>query len=411
MAKQIKDYSQVYERLKKQSKRGGGGSDRSYIELEEGDNQVRILPGHPKMDGFFVEVFYHNRNLRKESVRVRCLNNGDMDGDDCPICEELKELRRSKDKGDKKIVSEHRPKSRFFMNAIDRSDKTPEVKVLACGTSIMTALLGYMTDPEYGDFTDVSEGLDIVIGRSGTGLDTEYTVKPRRKSTPLFKDSDEVDALIGTGSKDTKLLPLHENAEQFEGEPDNAMFVWENGWEAFKKKMEEEAEDEDESSKKSKKSSKKPREEEEEEDEEEERPKSKKPSKRPKDEEEEEEEEPKPKKKKPAPREEDEEEDEEPKPKKKKVALPPPDEDDEEEDEPKVKPKKKAPPKEEDDEEEEEQPKKKAKKPQPKDEDEEDDDPPPVKKKAKKPAADDEDDDDLAALDQALDQARSKKRK
>lgn len=301
--KKAVNYSDVLERLKEQSKRTGGGDKAHYIEFPQGDTRVRILPGHPNMDAFFTEVYFHTKQIRKDSTKVRCLNNGDIDGDECPVCEEIKQYQGSRDKDDKKIWQEQRPKNRFFMNAIDRSDPEQEVKILACGTMVMTQLLSFVTDPEYGDITDPEAGLDMVINRTGEKLDTEYTVKPRRKSTPIFADSDEVEALIGTNAKDTKLIDLTEQARQFEGEPEHISFIWENGWEAFTQKMKDEAEEEEAKPKKKKKPVV------EDDDEEEEAPKPKK-------------------KAKPAPVEDDEDEDDAPPPPKKKAKAAPVEDDD-----------------------------------------------------------------------------------
>ena len=104
------------------------------------------------------------------------------------------------------------------MNCIDRKDNT--LKILACGISIMKGILGYVTDDDYGDILDPENGTDLIINRSGEGLDTEYDVKARRNSTPALDDEDELKALIGTNAKTTKLNDLTELKTQFEGEPD-----------------------------------------------------------------------------------------------------------------------------------------------------------------------------------------------
>lgn len=351
MAKETKkpapDYRKVLDRLNQQSKRGGGGKD--YLELEQGKNIVRILPAHPHMEAFYEEVYYHRRNVGKKSLSVICLNHGDSDGDDCPVCTSLEELRNSKDKTDRKLFGEQRPKPRFFMNAIDRKDNT--LKILACGITIMKDVLGFVTDEEYGDILDPQEGTDLIITKSGEQLDTEYSTKARRNSSPALDDEDALSELIGTNAKNTKLFDLTEVKTQFEGEPDKVELVWSEGWEALK-----DLDDEDDEKPKKKKSvkpaAKKRKDEEDEEededteDEEEEAPKKKpqtkvkgaKPSRVVDDEDEDEEDEPKTKKKKkPEPEDEEEDEEEEPRPRKSNGAAPkkkskPVEDEDEEED-------------------------------------------------------------------------------
>lgn len=366
------NYEEALARLNEQSKRGGG--DKDYIELKEGKNVVRILPGHPNMDAFYEEVYYHRKSVgRKKSVNVICLNHGDSNADDCPICTALEEVRRSRDKGDKQIWSEQRPKARFFMNAIDRTDNSP--KILACGISVMKQILGFVTDEEYGDILDVQEGTDLIITRTGEGLDTEYDVKARRNSSPVFEEEDEIEALIGTSAKNSKLVDLTEMKSQFADEPDKVQLVWEEGWEALK-----DLDDEDEPKKSSKKSSKKSRDDDDDDEEEEDETPKKKASvkKRAKPEPEEEEDEDT----------EDEDEEEEvtpPKKSKKSVAKPAPKksklpepEDEDEEDE--------------DDEEEEPAPKKSSKKPLPKK----------STKKVREEEDEDEDEEDMDDLDSVL---------
>jgi hypothetical protein len=45
-----------------------------------------------------------------------------------------------------------------------------------------------MDTDEYGEITDVEDGRDIILKRKGTGLDTEYDIKPAMEKTPLVAD-------------------------------------------------------------------------------------------------------------------------------------------------------------------------------------------------------------------------------
>lgn len=229
------DYKKLLEELKKKSK---GSSDKDYIELGEGDNTVRVCPGHPNMDGFFVEVYYHNRKLNSKNVQVICLNYDAAQGvvdfslDKCKVCKEQTDLRMSKDKADKKVYNEIKPKPRWFANGIDRS--TDKLGVLGMGITILKGILGYVTDPEYGDYLDPVEGTDSIINRAGKDMDTEYTVKAKRKPSPIFDDAEQIAKLIGTSAEDTGLYDLTELHKQFEGEADKAYLVWTKGWDALK---------------------------------------------------------------------------------------------------------------------------------------------------------------------------------
>jgi hypothetical protein len=235
MAKTKEDYKKILEKLKE-----GGGNSRTkfdYLELQDSKNVVRVLPGHPNMDAFYVEKHQHQKGSGPTYMSVICLNHGDPRADECLIdSEDLEELRTSSNKDDKKKYSDWRAKPRYFLNVIDRSDDT--VKTLACGPQILTGILGYITDDEeYGDILDPQEGRDLIIEKSGTGMDTNYEVKAKVKTSALFDDDDQIAELIGTSAEDTKLPDLTEVLKEFEGEPDNALFVWRNGWKAFMEKM------------------------------------------------------------------------------------------------------------------------------------------------------------------------------
>lgn len=234
------DYKKVLERLKKQSK---GSGDRNYMDLEEGKNVARFLPGHPNMEGFFEEVFYHSKKDPKSGKRMQviCLNHGDPRADVCLICPELEPLQKSKDKKDKKLYNEQKAKSRFFANVIDRTDQA--LKILGMGITILKGVLGYVTDEDYGDVLHPLTGRDMVIEKTGDGMDTEYDVKCKPKESPIFPDKAEIVKLIGKSAEDTQLNDLTELKAQFEGEAEKALKVWNEGWESLK----EDDEDSDDS--------------------------------------------------------------------------------------------------------------------------------------------------------------------
>lgn len=229
MSKTREDYKQMLEKIKKQT---SSSSKFDYLELKDGPNVVRVLPGHPNMEGFFVEVFQHAKGNKETYMSVICLNHGDPRAKDCLIEDELEELRVSKDKADKAMYNDQKAKPRYYMNVVDR--KTGECKSLPCGSSILKGILVYVTDEEYGDILDVNEGRDVTINKSGKGMDTEYTVVAKPKISPVFADEDEITELIGTSAEDTKLPDLTELKAQFNDEPDKALLVWKEGWKALK---------------------------------------------------------------------------------------------------------------------------------------------------------------------------------
>ena len=328
--------------------RKGGKQIGDFITLEQGKNLIRLLPGHPNMDGFYVEAFQHHRRLGQTSISIVCPNKGDEDAGNCPICELLEPLRKSKDKKKKDMYYDCRAKSRYYANAINRADEEPKVQILAFGQTILQQVLEAVVDEEeFGDILDPIEGRDLMIKRNGEKLDTTYTVTPRTATSPILDSKKAIKALIGT-EEDTQLLDLTVLCENDDDEK-TILARW-NGADDTE---DEEDEEDEKPVKKGKKSSKATDDDEDEEDE--------KPAKKGK------------KASKPADDDDDDEEEEE-KPAKKGKKAPAPADDD-------------------DDDEEEAVPPKKGKKSS-KSTDEDEDDEKPAKKGKKAPVSDDDDDDD-----------------
>lgn len=180
MAVNLNDLRKKYEDLK--NKKSGGGGDIPFMELKEGDNLVRFLSDDE--GNFYVETGYHYLRQGKEVKAIAC--NRLTDGSECYICDVVHELYKSKSEADKKLAKEWRAGSRIFFNIVDRADG--EVKVLGAGNTIFKELLKYFADPDWGDLTDQSQGHDVVITKTGTGLDTEYSLMPKPKPSKLGVD-------------------------------------------------------------------------------------------------------------------------------------------------------------------------------------------------------------------------------
>lgn len=210
------DITKIAERLAQLNNNNKGGSAIDYLNLKDGRNVIRILPPKNEEDMFFQEAFLHygvNKTADSpKGMTIVCpTTNGE--GKPCPVCElskQLKKLSKKKDdKYDKQAKSLMRKKRAYF-NVINREDdlstyapdengklmrknaedftETP-VKVLSTGVSILKDVLGIIVDPEYGDITDATEGLDVIITKSGTGFNTEYDVKTVRKESAIGFDA------------------------------------------------------------------------------------------------------------------------------------------------------------------------------------------------------------------------------
>lgn len=230
MPKTKEDYKRMLDKIKSNE----SNSKFDYHDLEDGDTVVRVLPGHPNMEGFFVEVWQHGKKVDGKYMNVPCINKGDPRATDCLIdSEDLEALRVSKDKADKDLYKEYKSKPRYYLNVVVRKLDNA-VKTLPAGSQILKGILTYITDDEYGDILDATEGRDLIINKTGKGMDTEYTVKPKVKTSPIFSDEDDVTKLIGTNAEDSQIPDLSELTRQFEDEGDKALLVWRKGWQALK---------------------------------------------------------------------------------------------------------------------------------------------------------------------------------
>lgn len=168
---------------------GGGKGDFKFWQPKSGRNVIRILPPKPGSDDFYAEArVRYNVGPKKRMVTVPM-----DDTEPCPIKEFVDALYETGDKDDEKLAKRMRATTRYYFNIIDRSleegdEGYGEVMVYGCGAKVFSDVLGIIVDPDYGDITDPENGYDIIITKSGTGLDTEYKVNARPKQTAIGID-------------------------------------------------------------------------------------------------------------------------------------------------------------------------------------------------------------------------------
>lgn len=147
--------------------------DGGWMKLEEGDNKVRIVELN------YADYGSHYLPSKKKSYACIGKEKG------CPLCE----------KGDK-------PSVRYITWVIDRMDG--QFKRMEFGYSIAKQLETFANNDDYG-IDESGFPYDITINRKGSGLDTEYTVLPSRKDSPLTEEEKE---------KIDELDNLHELVEE-----------------------------------------------------------------------------------------------------------------------------------------------------------------------------------------------------
>lgn len=185
---------------KAQRSDSGGGVE--YVKLKEGRNVLRLLPPTVGSDSPFHRVWQHYINTDDGKLVVfECPWRGKhgSERERCPACEEAERLDRSTNPLDKERARRLWPSRRVYANAIDRADPDAGTKVLVVGKMIYEGLLNIARDPDAGgDFTHPETGFDVIVSRTGTGMDTRYKVTAARSNSPLSEDDAEADEWLDT---------------------------------------------------------------------------------------------------------------------------------------------------------------------------------------------------------------------
>lgn len=105
-------------------------------------------------------------------------------GKPCEVCSSVEKLMAvSTDDDMTQMLKEAKSAQRYLMNVIHLTGPEPtKSQIMECGNGVFEAVCNLIE--EYGDITDPTEGIDIIITRTGAGLETKYTVMPAAKSQP-----------------------------------------------------------------------------------------------------------------------------------------------------------------------------------------------------------------------------------
>ena len=162
---------------KKMSELGSG----TYFTPKEGKNVIRILPPWNDEGLFYFETTLHY-GLRHEGRQraFPCLGR-----DDCPICDYIKELEKGGEE-DEKLSKRMRPRTKFYVNIIDV--RTGKVQIWGFSRKTLSTILGFMSDPDWGDITHPKKGFNLVVERTGMGLETKYEIRVKQKPTEIEVD-------------------------------------------------------------------------------------------------------------------------------------------------------------------------------------------------------------------------------
>jgi hypothetical protein len=154
----------------------------NFIQLREGTNLVRILPGKDDDTLFYAETKIHRiPSGNGQTKNVHCRK---VQGEKCPLCDAYYALWDRVNRGEKEYETTARQikaRERYYLNVVDR--ETGDVKILSIGQILFKKIVASMLDPDFGDITDLNEGHDFKIVKIMDGQWPKYDQsQPRPKS-------------------------------------------------------------------------------------------------------------------------------------------------------------------------------------------------------------------------------------
>jgi hypothetical protein len=160
---------------------GGGGGASDYLQIKEGTNLVRILPGKDDETEFYAETKLH-RIVGSDGM-AKNYHCRKVHGEACPLCDLYYSLWKTDQESDKDLARQIKPRARYYMNILDRD--SGDVKILSVGVILFKKIVASMLDEDFGDITDLQDGFDFKIIKTMEGQWPKYDQsQPRPKSEP-----------------------------------------------------------------------------------------------------------------------------------------------------------------------------------------------------------------------------------
>jgi hypothetical protein len=189
------DLSFVKQKLEANANKSVGREKIDYTKIfwkpKPGKYQIRIIPNAFRKEWPLREIQMHYGFSKGP---ILALNNW---GEEDPITDFAKKLRKSADKDDWQLANKISPKTRYFAPVIVRGEESMSVRLWEVGKLVNDQLMGIASDEDYGDFTDITDGRDftveaiedVIAGRKGI----KCTLRIKPKTSPISEDS----ALVG----------------------------------------------------------------------------------------------------------------------------------------------------------------------------------------------------------------------
>ena len=185
---------------------------------EPGKQVVRIVPYQHRKENPFLEMYFHYDIAKRSMLSPITFGNSD------PVVEFAEKLKKTGDKDEWLMGRKIEPKMRTYVPVIVRGKESEGPKFWGFGKTIYAELLSIISDPDYGDITDLMNGRDIDVeftpAEGGGYPKTSIRVKPNTSAATEDKD---VAKKIMNQPKITDIFP-----EPTYEELENALKEWMN---------------------------------------------------------------------------------------------------------------------------------------------------------------------------------------
>lgn len=178
---------QIKAKLAQMNKTTDQGERPDYSKLfwkpEIGKHTIRIVPSAYNPEYPFTELKFHFGIAKYPMLALS--NFGEQD----PIEAFIKELKKSSEKENWSMAGKLSPKTRIFAPVLVRGEEEKGVRLWNFGTTIYKALLALAEDEEVGDYTDITNGWDLVVEVAAGNPYPTTTVRIRPKQSQLSTDA------------------------------------------------------------------------------------------------------------------------------------------------------------------------------------------------------------------------------
>ena len=152
---------------------------------ETGNQTIRIVPNKANPEYPFHELYFHYGLGGKNYISPSSYGRPD------PLVEFAEKLKGTGSKEDWQLSRQITPKMRVYVPIIVRGKESEGVKFWGFGKTVYTELLGFLSDPDYGDITDPSAGRDISVEftpAEGPGTYPKTSIRVKPNQSPVTTD-------------------------------------------------------------------------------------------------------------------------------------------------------------------------------------------------------------------------------